>query len=245
MARPRIGITRSCSAGKPVDEIHPSYQRYHDRVREAGGDPVDLYPALGDTPASLLTDLDGVLVAGGPDVNPDRYGQEHHPRTEGIDDGRDALELGLLRAAMERDLPVFAICRGHQALNVAAGGGLLQHIDSGDHVAYAEPPHDSRMHGLAIAPNSRLHRLLGVTEIETNSRHHQAVTPAVLAPALTPTAWSPDGLIEGLESPAHRWVLGVQWHPERPEVMERFRPLFTDFIAACAARTEQPVGSRG
>lgn len=244
MVRPRIGITRSCSAGKPVDEVHPSYRRYHDRVREAGGEPVDLHPALGDAPEVLLAGLDGVIIAGGPDVNPDRYGQAHDPHTAGIDDGRDVLELGLLRAALARDLPVFAICRGHQALNVAAGGGLLQHIAGDGHSAAAEPPHDSRMHGLTIVPDSRLYRLLGVTEMETNSRHHQAVTPAVLAPGLAPTAWSPDGLIEGLESPAHRWVLGVQWHPEREEVQDRFRLLFADFIAAASVRTA-PAAGRG
>lgn len=235
MARPRIGITRGLSPTRPAGEIPNAYQRYHDRVREAGGEPVDLHPALGAPPEHLVAHLDGVVICGGPDINPSLYGQKPHPKTYGIDDARDALELGVIRAALARDLPVFAICRGHQALNVALGGPLLQHIEGDGHSA-DETTGESRFHDITIAPGSKLYALLGHERMPANSRHHQAVTQDGVAPGLVPTAWSPDGLVEGLESRGHRWVVGVQWHPEREEVMDAFRPLFADFVAAARAQ---------
>jgi putative glutamine amidotransferase len=236
MAVPRIGITRGLSPTKRVDEIPGSYQKYHDRVREAGGEPVDLHPALGAAPERLIDGLDGVVICGGPDVNPAVFGQALHPETAGIDDARDALELGVIRAALTRDLPVFAICRGHQVLNVALGGPLLQHIEGDGHRAHDGGMGESRFHDLLIEDGSKLATLLRRREMVTNSRHHQAVTRDGIAPGLVPTAYSPDGLIEGMESPSHRWVIGVQWHPERDEVKDAFRPLFDDFVAAALAR---------
>ena len=228
MAGPRIGITRAVSSSKPVDQIPSYYHSYHARVREAGGEPVDL-PAGRDPVAEGLFDtLDGVLIPGGADVNPTRYGERRHPQTVGINDDLDELELVVIRASLARDLPVFAICRGHQALNVACGGALLQHIEGDGHRAHDDGT--SRFHDVTIAAGSRLASLLGQRTMPANSRHHQAVTADTLAPGLVATAWSPDGLIEGLESPAHQWVVGVQWHPERDEVIADFRPLFEDFI---------------
>src|SRR5687767_12556604 len=125
MVSPRIGITRRLSKSRPADELPPYYHRYHQRVREAGGEPVDLHQALKANDAELLDGLDVSLIPGSADLNPARYGQASHPETAGIDDAHDELEIGLIRAAMERDLPVFAISRGHQTLNVACGGPLL------------------------------------------------------------------------------------------------------------------------
>jgi putative glutamine amidotransferase len=242
MERPRIGITRSLSLKRAVDEIPFTYQSYHARVREAGGEPVDLHPALAVPPERLIEALDGLVICGGPDINPARYGQLPRPETAGIDDGRDALELALIQLAMARDLPLLAICRGHQALNVACGGPLLQHIEGDGHRAHAGGSGDSRFHDITIAAGSRLYRLLGARRMRANSRHHQAVTADGVAPGLVPTAWSPDGLVEGLESPAHRWLLGVQWHPERDEVKDAFRVLFDDFVRAAAARAAATGG---
>ena len=236
MTLPRIGITRGLSRTRPVHELSRSMQSYHARVREAGGEPVDLHPGLEAAPEQLIEGLDGLVLSGGGDVNPARYGQAPHPETDEIDDDRDELELGLLHAALARDLPVFAICRGHQVLNVACGGPLLQHIEGDGHRAYEDGAGEyrSRFHDLLIEQDSRLARLLGESRIRTNSRHHQAVTSDGIAPGLVPTAYSPDGLVEGLESPAHRWVVGVQWHPERDEVKDAFQALFADFIGAAA-----------
>ncbi len=236
MERPRIGITRSLSPKRAVDDIPFTYQSYHARVREAGGEPVDLHPALDVPPERLAAGLDGLVICGGPDLNPALYGQMPHPETRGIDDGRDALEMALIRLAMARDLPLFAICRGHQALNVACGGPLLQHIEGDGHRAHDGGTGASRFHDITIAEGSRLFRLLGARRMRVNSRHHQAVTADGVAPGLVPTAWSPDGLVEALESPPHRWLLGVQWHPERDEVKDPFRALFDEFVRAAAAR---------
>ena len=230
MVAPRIGVTRSLSPKLPHTTVPFTYQRYHDRVSEAGGLPVDLAPAVVTDYAAALAGLDGLLVTGGPDINPARYGQTVHPLTEGIDAARDELEIGLLRLALDRDLPILAICRGQQALNVALGGGLLQHIASGEHVSDAAG--ESRWHEVTVAPDALLARLLGATALTVNSRHHQAVTADLLAPGLTATAWSPDGLIEALEGRERRWLHAVQWHPEREEIADQFRPLFAAFIQA-------------
>jgi putative glutamine amidotransferase len=234
MTGPRIGVTRSLAPNRAPTEIPTAYRRYHDRVREAGGEPVDLHAALGLPPERLLDGLDGLVICGGGDINPARYGEPPAPEVEGVDDARDALELGLIAAALAADLPVLAICRGHQALNVACGGSLLQHIAGDGHRALDDGTGTSRSHEIALAEGSRLFRLLGRRRLMTNSRHHQAVTPDRIAPGLVATAWSPDGLVEGLESPSHRWVMGVQWHPEREEVQAAFRPLFEDFVRAAA-----------
>jgi gamma-glutamyl-gamma-aminobutyrate hydrolase PuuD len=236
---PRIGITRSGSA----ERIGRSYQPYHERIREAGAEPVDLFPGLGADPV-LLDGLDGLLLTGGADAVPARYGQEPHPETDGGDAARDEQELALIRAALARDLPIFAICRGQQVLNVALGGTLLQHIEGDSHRAHERGAGDSRWHTIQAEPGSRLADLLGTAPLEANSRHHQAVAPDGVAGGLVVTARAPDGIIEGLELPGRRWVLAVQWHPERDEVAERFRSLFAAFVAEAAHRPT-PAGREG
>jgi putative glutamine amidotransferase len=240
--RPRIGITRSGSA----DRISRSYQSYHDRVIEAGGEPVDLYPGCSDDPAALVAGLDALLLSGGPDVLPERYGAARHPETDQGDPPRDDLELGALAAARERALPVLAICRGHQVLNIGFGGGLLQHIEGNTHRALDAEGYPSRWHQVEVAPGTRLAALTRAGWIETNSRHHQAVTDETLAPGLVVTARAADGIIEGLEAPAYPgWLVSVQWHPERDEVKDLFRPLFEAFITAAGRRPAAAVLSAG
>jgi gamma-glutamyl-gamma-aminobutyrate hydrolase PuuD len=182
-------------------------------IEGAGAEGVELRD-----PASDLRGMDGLLLTDGIDVAPEGYGAAPHPKTKHFDAVRDAFETRLLHEALERGLPVLAVCRGHQMLNVALGGGLLQHIDDNSHRAhYEREGHPSEWHTVRVERGSRLSGLVATEELLVNSRHHQAVTPETLAPRLRAVAVAPDGVIEAVESAEHPWVLGVQWHPERPE----------------------------
>jgi gamma-glutamyl-gamma-aminobutyrate hydrolase PuuD len=170
---------------------------------------------------------------GGVDVNPKLYGEKRGPQTDRPHPERDTHEMALLQHALERDIPVLAICRGHQLLNVACGGSLLQHIEDGAHRWLEDG--DSTWHEIKVSDaNSRLGRAYhGQQRLRVNSRHHQGVTNERLAAALKPVAASHDAFVEAAESTSHRWVVGVQWHPERPEMRPDARPLFTAFVEAC------------
>ena len=221
--RPRIAITRwEKVPGENIAE-------YHRRVIEAGGEPLDLcidfVADRGLCGVDTLGGATGLILTGGVDVDPALYGENPHPRVKHTDHSRDEFELVLLGQALVHDLPILAICRGHQLLNVAFGGGLLQHVDGDGHRAdYGSEGFPSRWHEVAIREGSRLHAALGLPARQAgaagalvNSRHHQAVTAERLAPRLEAVALSPDGLVESVECLAHRWVVGVQWHPERLE----------------------------
>jgi putative glutamine amidotransferase len=189
-----------------------SQQNYLDRVFDLGLTPVDLID-----PRSSLDDCAGLVLTGGIDIDPSLYGEAAQPEVDEIDRPRDEFELTLLREALEADLPVLAICRGHQLLNVCFGGGLLQHVAGDAHRWQEDEPVTSSFHDVSLSAGSKLHAVYGSGLIKVNSRHHQAVTLNRVAKGLVVTGTSDDGLVEGLESPAHRWVVGVQWHPERPE----------------------------
>jgi putative glutamine amidotransferase len=214
--RPRIAITHwEKVPGENIAE-------YHRRILEAGGEPLDLCIDFVVHRECCCVDTlggaTGLILTGGVDVDPALYGDTPHPRVKHTDRTRDEFELVLLRQALVHDLPILAICRGHQLLNVAFGGGLLQHIDGDSHRAdYRREGFPSRWHEVTIREGSRLRAALSTAGALVNSRHHQAVTPERLAPRLEVVARSPDGLAEGVESLAHRWVVGVQWHPERLE----------------------------
>ena len=231
MTKPRIGITRS---GSP-ERLPRTYQKYHDRIVEAGGEPVDLHAGWAAQAEGIAGQLYGLLLRGGADVQRERYGAVREPETQAGDPERDAFELALLAGALTRDLPVLAVCRGQQLLNVALGGRLIQHIAGDTHLppgGSADPP---RWHEVLLADGSKLAEILGVRRIETNSLHHQAVAPEAVAYGLQVTATAADGMVEGLESTRHRWVVAVQWHPEREEVADRFRPLFEAFVRVARA----------
>ena len=178
---PRIGVTR-------WDDVPPEARdRYWSRVTEAGGVVVDLDEAAAGVEriADLASTLDALVLTGGIDVDPGAYGAERHLKVKETAPGRDAMELAYLEAALKRDIPVLAICRGHQLLNVGFGGSLLQHIDSGEHRAdFRTEGYPSRWHDLDIDPDSRLASALGETRLEINSRHHQAVQLANLGSGL-------------------------------------------------------------
>ena len=190
--------------------------RYESALREVGVEPVRISP---DDPRSLDS-LDGLLLTGGTDVNPARYGEQRHPKTEDPDDPLDELEMALLRDALSAGLPVLAICRGMQLFNVFHGGTLIQHLES----------HDSpdTLHTIQIVPNSRLASIVGEGEHAVNSRHHQAV--ARPGEGLIVSARSSDGVIEALERPGPAFAVAVQWHPEdRILVSDVDRKLFQAF----------------
>lgn len=230
--RPRIGITASRSA---------FMERYVSYVESAGGEARVLRP--GDSVD--LEQLDGLLLSGGVDVHPRHYGREVEAELS-LDEERDAFEIPLGRAALDAGLPVLGICRGFQLINVLAGGSLVQHFEGHRVADRSDAP--SGQHDVRVAPDSRLARLLGAGDVAVNSRHHQGLTEAELAPGLRATALAPDGYVEGLE-PAEpsdeRWMLAVQWHPERvaecaPICTELARG-FIDAAARYARTRKQPA----
>jgi putative glutamine amidotransferase len=192
----------------PLERLH----HYYERLRDVGLEPVDV-----SAPTQSLDTCSGLLLTGGVDIDPRLYGQEPSAQTQEWNRERDDFELGLLHEALGLDMPVLAICRGHQLLNVCLGGSLLQHIESDQHRALNDETHSSRWHDVSLSRGSRLASIYGFDNFHVNSRHHQAVTPEVLGEGLTVAAVSDDGLIEGVESESHIWVVGVQWHPERDE----------------------------
>ncbi|MEZ4616181.1 MAG: gamma-glutamyl-gamma-aminobutyrate hydrolase family protein [Caldilineaceae bacterium] len=186
----------------------------------------------GRLPAAVLDHLHGLILSGGGDVHPSYFGQElDGAETDRIDLRRDELELQLARQAMARDLPLFAICRGCQVLNVAAGGAMIQHFDG-----HRSPKGQTAFHDVAIAPGSRFHQIIGQELLSVNTFHHQGLDLSSMAPPFTPVALAQpdDWLVEAYESRSHRWLIGTQWHPERVfELDTGHRLLWESFLAAC------------
>jgi len=227
--RPVIGVTR-CSR---IDD-------YVESVVRAGGEPLLLEPT--DDPSASLDRIDGLLLTGGADVDPAEYGEPPHPSVE-IDAARDAFEIPLTRGAMAREMPLLAICRGVQVLNVAAGGTLVQDIPTAitsDLNHSVEVPKDAVAHSVDIVPGSRLAGCVSGTTPQScavNSRHHQSV--GVVGAPFVVSAVSPDGVIEAIEQPDVPFCLGVQWHPENFWRTGEFAPLFASFIDAARRRRHQ------
>jgi putative glutamine amidotransferase len=242
--KPVIGITPSPSEDKLGHGVFRRYAMaatYTEGVEAAGGIPVVLPPQNGNV-EEILDRIDGLLFSGGGDIDPARYGDKNvHEQTYGIDELRDRFELDLFRAAIDRDMPIFCICRGIQVANVALGGTLIQDIASefGDeiehrqHAAGYAPPDKS--HTVNAEPGSRLHEIYGVEEIGTNSFHHQALRD--VSSELVVIGRAPDCVIEAVERPASTWFLGVQWHPEMmfKEHPEHLKP-FEALVRAAAER---------
>jgi putative glutamine amidotransferase len=168
--------------------------------------------------AELVSRCSGLVLSGGVDVDPARYGEDPMPQLGRVSAERDAVEFAALEAAFERDMPILGICRGCQVLNVFMGGTLYQDIETQYPGALAHrqtEPWGRRPHAARVEPGTRLDALVGARELCINSFHHQAIR--TVAPGLKVSAWAEDGLIEAIEAPARRWVVGVQWHPERQE----------------------------
>ena len=196
--------------------------------------------------AAALEGVGGLLLTGGEDVAPALYGEEKHAATVEVAPERDAFEIALVKEARRIGLPIFAICRGIQVLNVAFGGTLVQDIPtqmpSALPHAFTTPPHKAfdYAHDVWVDTNSLLAKLMaerlnGSDSCAVNSRHHQAVKD--VAPGFKVVATAPDGIIEAIEDPAAQFCLGVQWHPENFFRTGEFRPLFEGFLEAAAVRT--------
>jgi arginyl-tRNA synthetase len=233
VSRPLIGVTAGLSAtNKEIFAVRDDYVR---SVEDAGGVPVVLAPGpLAHVP-DLIGRLDGLLLSGGADLDPAHYGEAPHETVYGVSSERDSFELALLREALARDLPLLAICRGHQVLNVAMGGTLVQDIPSQIRGALDHDPKTERWlpaHDVRILPGTRLREILGRDRVAVNSFHHQSIrTPGQ---GLVVSAWAVgDEVIEGVELPSRRFVVGVQWHPEAFwDQPQTFQPLFTALVQA-------------
>ena len=237
--RPRILISRA------EEVLGERWDDYADCIERAGGAPIaaDL-DATGGIEA--LEPFDGVIITAGVDLDPDRYGQPRSDRVRDINAARDVFEESLLERARSADLPILAICRGHQVFNVSRGGGLLQHLEEREpHRARYGPDGEtiaSGWHDVAVAPGSLLAKLTGTEIIHVNSRHHQAVLNSTVAPGLVASGTADQDVVEALEDPELSWALGIQWHPERPEMaadhsmQNASTAIFEAFVRACEAR---------
>jgi len=211
---------------------------YRQSILHVGGEPRVLEASADAEQA--IAGIDGLMLTGGDDVAPSRYGEAAHDTVTAAEPGRDEFEIALVAAARARNLPILAICRGVQVLNVACGGTLVQDIPSQIAGALAHslavPQHEpyELAHEVWVDKDSLLARLMRerlVDEaLEVNSRHHQAVKQ--VAPGFVATATAPDGVIEAIEDPAARFCLGVQWHPENFFRTGEFRALFEGFLEA-------------
>lgn len=226
---PLIGIT---TYGQN-DERHFTLPReYVDSVRRAGGIALLITP--GETAFDrLLSELDGIILAGGGDIAPACYGGGAHDTIHQVDEERDATELEFARAVVARGLPTFGICRGMQLLNVAFGGTLYEHLPDvvGETVTHRKPPREPTEHEVDVAVDSRLAAIIGGGRCPSVSWHHQAIHH--VADRFTVAARADDGIIEAIESPGNAWLFGVQWHPELSAADdERQQRLFDAFVAA-------------
>jgi putative glutamine amidotransferase len=227
--RPLIGITAYAEPSVrwgawdlPAALVPLAYVR---AVQLAGGRPL-LVPPSDEGVDETLHALQGLVFSGGSDLDPALYGSMPHPETQGIRDDRDRAELALLEGALARDMPVLAICRGSQLLNVGLGGDLVQHVpDVVGHDGHKQTPGVFSQHGIELEPGSRLARILG-SRAEVLSHHHQGF--GRLGEGLRPAARADDGTIEALEAPDRRFALGVLWHPEVGEDVALFRELVSE-----------------
>ena len=236
MAKPVVGITTYVEPARwgawALDAALIPFA-YVQAVERAGARPLLVPPSEGGVEETLDA-LDGLLFSGGADLDPDTYGADPHPATNGVRPERDRAELALLEAALARDMPVLAVCRGFQVLNVARGGDLVQHLPDvvGDE-RHREVPGTFSEHAVRIDDGSKLAALLG-DHAPVMSSHHQGV--GRVGRGLREVAWADDGTVEGLEDPERRFAVGVLWHPEAGEDMKLFDALVAEAKAYRAER---------
>ncbi len=229
MVPPLIGIT---SYGRDEHDAFSIPAAYVDAVRRAGGIPI-LIPPGEPHLERLLTQLDGLILAGGGDLDPDLYAGNRHATIYMVDPERDQSEIYLARRVTESGLPTLCICRGIQVLNVALGGTLIEHLpdEVGESLAHRLPPRNPARHAVNVNGGSRLAAILDSHKIESTSWHHQAIRQ--IAPKLKVVAHAADGTIEAVELSDHPWLIGVQWHPEMTAAADpQQQRLFDAFVQA-------------
>lgn len=232
---PLIGITTSNYVAPATGwHFNRAYVACVQAIADSGGLPVLIPVSVGEEVRRQLYErVDGILLSGGEDINPAAYGAALHPATGKTDDDRDRAEIQIARWAVAEDKPVMGICRGHQLLNVALGGTLIQDIPSQLQTTLTHDfnPRDGLAHEVEIDPGSRLAAILGAVRLPVNSVHHQSVQQP--APEVQVVAYAPDGVIEASELPGRRFALAIQWHPEDLyRKYEAMRRLFGAFVGA-------------
>ena len=251
MSKPIIGIGADVLVTPGKRDRAFAYTTYTEAVRRAGAIPVVISPQP-ENADELMHMLDGFLLAGGFDCDPGLYGEVCHSTVEPMDPRRQENDLALARAARRQDVPMLGICLGLQVMNVAAGGTLIQDIESqhDTEIQHASDPENRARHDVIIEQGTRLASVLTDGEYNVNSSHHQAVKK--VGEGLRVTAHAPDGIVEGVEDPRHPFYLGVQWHPEDMTDEPCGSPLFAAFIEAARQHAKQrrqatdlsPVGGR-
>ena len=237
--RPIVGVTSNVEQARfgagdvPAALIPLSYVQ---AVERAGGRAL-VVPPTEEGVEETLDALDGLLLSGGSDLDPSLYGADAHPETRQVRPERDRAELALLRAALARDLPVLAVCRGSQVLNVARGGNLVQHLpETLGNEAHRETPGVFSEHGVEVEPDSRLGGIVGAS-VDVKSHHHQGY--GELGEGLRVVARAEDGTIEAVEDPERRFAIGVLWHPEAGEDAGLFDALVAEAREYQASRTSR------
>ena len=234
MSKPIIGIGSDVYVREGERDRAFVYTNYTEALRRAGAIPV-IIPPQPENAGEIVAGLDGLLLAGGYDCDPQLYGEQPHPTVETMDERRQHNDLSLAKASRERGIPTLGVCLGMQMMNVAAGGTLIQDIDSAieTDIVHASEPEDRARHDVLVEEGTNLATIVGERQLNVNSSHHQAIRN--VAQGLRVTAHAPDGIVEGLEDPRHPFYLGVQWHPEDMTGENSASSLFGAFIEA--ART--------
>ena len=208
MTMPMIGITVGVRDESRLFAVNADY--VHAVVR-AGGIPV-LIPPVPERAAACVERVDGLLLTGGPDIDPGLYGGAMHEAVYGVNPARDEAEIAALRKAMERGIPVLGICRGAQLINVGHGGTLIEHLSGNGGVLHRTDESTSARHPVDVLPGTVVEQIIGRRLEEPVSHHHQAVR--ALGQGLAAAAFAPDGVVEAIVNPAYPFLVGVQWHPE-------------------------------
>ncbi|HUS24853.1 MAG TPA: gamma-glutamyl-gamma-aminobutyrate hydrolase family protein [Candidatus Binatia bacterium] len=233
MRKPLIGIT---TYGRDERGRYTLPSEYVSAVQRAGGLPL-LIPPVPDNAAQYLALVDGLVLAGGGDIDPQHYGGTQIDTLYSVDAERDQLELALARAALQARQPTLAICRGMQIVNVCLGGTLIGHLpdEVGEAVLHRKPPREPTPHAVSVKAGSRLAAILGATTLSPMSWHHQAIRQA--APGFEAVAHAPDGTIEAAELKSHPWLIAVQWHPELTAHQDPIQQRLFDALVAAARDT--------